>query len=141
MTREEMETLADLLAMRLLDTFAGRLDMIEEVVFADECTLPADAQNQALAGAHLILERKIRMPSPFKARDIAQKRWSGLTSSKEVAASLTLLMEYGYLFELGAPGRAAGGRPTKIYQWGESSLILPDITVASTKQLKGKDLF
>jgi hypothetical protein len=33
MTQEEMEKLADMIAARLMDTFAARLDMIEEVVF------------------------------------------------------------------------------------------------------------
>lgn len=35
MTPEEMEKLADMIAARLMDTFAARLDMIEEVVFDD----------------------------------------------------------------------------------------------------------
>ena len=35
MTPEEMEKLADMIAARLMDTFAARLDMIEEVVFSE----------------------------------------------------------------------------------------------------------
>jgi hypothetical protein len=75
------------------------------------------AQNQGLAGAHLMLERKSRIQSPFKARDITQKGWAGLTGADEVAASLSVLVDYGYLFELDAPAGAAGGRPTKVYRW------------------------
>ena len=35
MTQEEMEKLAGMIAARLMDTFAARLDMIEEVVFSE----------------------------------------------------------------------------------------------------------
>lgn len=36
MNKEEMEKLADMIAARLMDTFAARLDMIEEVVFSED---------------------------------------------------------------------------------------------------------
>lgn len=36
MTPAEMEVLADMIAARLMGTFAARLDMIEEVLFPDE---------------------------------------------------------------------------------------------------------
>ena len=56
MTQEEMETLADMLARRLLDTFAGRLDMIEEVVFSGVvASSPAEEEGREIHSA--ILER------------------------------------------------------------------------------------
>ena len=42
MTPEQMESLADMLADRLMGTFAGRLDMIEEVVFAESYVAPTE---------------------------------------------------------------------------------------------------
>jgi N-acetyl-anhydromuramyl-L-alanine amidase AmpD len=43
MTPEQMEALADMIAARLMGTFAARLDMIEEVVFAESYIAPTDA--------------------------------------------------------------------------------------------------
>lgn len=40
MTPEEMGLLADMIAARLMDTFAARLDMIEEVVFTGQHASP-----------------------------------------------------------------------------------------------------
>lgn len=42
MTPEEMETLADMIAARLMGTFAARLDMIEEVVFDESYVAPIE---------------------------------------------------------------------------------------------------
>ena len=82
MTQEEMETLADMLARRLLDTFAGRLDMIEEVVFSgegmDASSLPARHKRISRESSVLALvdERQLtnsrlctllRKRAPFKA--------------------------------------------------------------------------
>jgi hypothetical protein len=42
MNQEDMEKLADMIAERLMGTFAARMDMIEDVVFDDEYTPPAE---------------------------------------------------------------------------------------------------
>jgi len=42
MTPTEMEALADMIAARLMGTFAARLDMIEDVVFDEQYVPPAE---------------------------------------------------------------------------------------------------
>lgn len=56
MTAEEMETIADMIASRLMDTFAARLDMIEEVVFSGVAA-ESHAEEESKEMCAAILER------------------------------------------------------------------------------------
>ena len=56
MNQEDMEKLADMIAERLMGTFAARLDMIEEVVFSGvAANNPAEEESREIHAA--ILER------------------------------------------------------------------------------------
>lgn len=72
------------------------------------------ATSQNLAGAKLILNRREKLPQPFKAKQVQQRGWSGLDSTEAVAAALDLLEEHGYLRSIET---RTGGRPRIDYHW------------------------
>ncbi|MEP9350014.1 YfjI family protein [Xanthobacter sp. KR7-225] len=71
----------------------------------------------AEAGAHLILNRREALPSPFRARDVHQKGWAGLSDRDAVEAALQILVSTHNLALREVPTGAAGGRPTFEYLW------------------------
>ena len=54
-----------------------------------------------------------KLPTPFKARDIYIKGWTGLETPQKAQAALDLLREYNHLSEYELD---TGGRPTRMYQ-------------------------
>ncbi len=69
-----------------------------------------------VANAALILKRRAKLSDIFKAKDVHQKGWAGLTDSGDVRAALKILADHSYLrmIEQASP---AGGRPAVSYQW------------------------
>jgi hypothetical protein len=55
------------------------------------------------------------LPSPFRARDVVRKCWSGLTSQDEVDRALGILEEHGWVRPVEAPAGEKGGRSTVEY--------------------------
>ena len=79
--------------------------------------LHSSAQRAMVQGARRLLER-VRggaLPSPFTARDVHRKQWSGLADRQTVADALELLVAHRWLIELELPATAQGGRPTLTY--------------------------
>lgn len=74
MTPTEMETLADMIAARLMGTFAARLDMIEDVVFSGvECDAPKPTISSYDDIKEIILNR-IRMENSITGLKIHQDK-------------------------------------------------------------------
>jgi putative DNA primase/helicase len=55
-----------------------------------------------------------KLQTPFKARDLYQKGWTGLETLSKAQAAINLLLEYRHLHE---EEIATGGRPTTRYYW------------------------
>ncbi|NYS60821.1 YfjI family protein [Vreelandella salicampi] len=72
------------------------------------------ALNRDVEGAKLILKRRHKLPSTFKAKQVQQRGWSGLDTSEAVQDALSLLVEHGYLTEVETPTL---GRPSINYYW------------------------
>lgn len=75
----------------------------------------------ALSNAHLIFNRRGKLPSPFKIRDITNKKWMGLPEKKTVEPALEILIDHDYIREerIESPG---GGRPSLVYHWNPNIL-------------------
>ncbi|MFG1319220.1 YfjI family protein [Xanthobacter autotrophicus] len=71
----------------------------------------------AEAGARLILNRREALPSPFRARDVHQKGWAGLSDRDAVEAALQILVATHNLAYREVSAGAGGGRPTSEYLW------------------------
>ena len=56
-----------------------------------------------------------RLPHPFKARDVSQKGWVGLSTPAKTEAAINVLLEYGHLSQEDV--QETIGRSTKIYYW------------------------
>lgn len=74
------------------------------------------AINAPQLSAKLILDRKIKLPEPFKPRDIRIKGWAGLDSMESVNEALGVLTEHGMVISYEVKGDN-GGRPSKRYVW------------------------
>ncbi|MGP9796698.1 YfjI family protein [Halomonas sp. 86] len=72
------------------------------------------ALNRDVEGAKLIIKRREKLPSPFKAKQLQQRGWSGLDTSETVQAALSILVEHGYLSEVETP---TTGRPSISFWW------------------------
>lgn len=68
----------------------------------------------AVAGAKLILQRRDRLPAPFKVKQVKQKGWAGLDTTEAVQDALDVLEEHGHLYAIETP---TPGRPRIDYQW------------------------
>lgn len=66
--------------------------------------------------AQTIIKRRDKLPTPFKARELQQRGWQGLTTNKSIMDALNLLCEHGYLIEETKPTR---GRPATSYYWNK----------------------
>lgn len=73
------------------------------------------ANNAAITGAKLILNRRDKLPIPITLRTIHQKGWAGLTEHQDVRDALDLLLDYRYLIAVTLTD--TGGRPTTKYYW------------------------
>ncbi len=65
------------------------------------------------------LARKLqagKLQNPFRARDVLQAEWSGLTDAEEVHAGLALLEELHWIRATDVPPSGKGGRPTVEYE-------------------------
>jgi len=87
------------------------------------------ATNATANQARAILEkiRKGSLKDKFTARDIYRNKWSGLTSTKEVAEALELLEQFGWLQSVAVKSTIDGGRPTVHY------LINPKARIANER--------
>ena len=56
------------------------------------------------------------LPAEFKARDVRNKCWSGLTRVEDVESACELLMEHRWLIATARPASSQGGRPTVTYR-------------------------
>ncbi len=74
------------------------------------------AINAPLMGAKLILERKDKLPEPFKPRDVRLKGWAGLDSMESISEALAVLTEHRMVVAYEVAGDS-GGRPSKRYVW------------------------
>lgn len=77
------------------------------------------AMNESLEGAHLILKRKNKLPSPFTIRDIQRKGWAGLDGIKIISEALEYLLDYHHITAVEIPPSENGGRPTIHYYWNQ----------------------
>lgn len=76
----------------------------------------SQSQPEVIAAKRLIKNRE-KLPQAFRARDIYRKHWEGLDRGG-VAAAISLLIDFGHLYEV---DELTGGRPSKVYQWAEST--------------------
>lgn len=74
MTPAEMEVLADMIAARLMDTFAARLDMIEEVVFSGVAEDTPKTQISSYDDIKEIILNRIRMENSITWSKIHQDK-------------------------------------------------------------------
>ncbi|HYF36686.1 MAG TPA: DUF3987 domain-containing protein, partial [Prosthecobacter sp.] len=84
------------------------LDWIEYLKAHAQRVYGAHKNNTAeTAGRVLAKIKSGELPGRFKAREIKQHRWEGLTESAAVDAALGMLVEYGWVreVELATPGR------------------------------------
>lgn len=70
--------------------------------------------NRDIEAAKMILNRRDRLPQPFKARQVQQRGWAGLDSGEAVQGALGLLEEHGHLTAIETP---TAGRPRTDYWW------------------------
>ena len=77
------------------------------------------AINHGLDGAKLILKRKSKISSPFTARDIQRKGWSGLDSIEAVTEALNWLIDYGHIYVRPVSAADTNGRPKISYEWAD----------------------
>lgn len=61
-----------------------------------------------------------KLDSPFKARDIYRKGWTGLDTSQKAQSAIDLLIEYCHLT---VEEIITGGRPTAYYHWNEGTVL------------------
>ncbi len=66
--------------------------------------------------AKTLLKRlsNVKLASPFKARELSRKGWTGLETTTKADAAIKLLIEYGHLFEQRID---TGGRPTSEFHF------------------------
>ncbi len=57
-----------------------------------------------------------KLSSPFTARELYKKGWTGLSTPNQAKTAIDLLVEYSYLHE---EKRMTDGRPTELYHWHE----------------------
>lgn len=67
--------------------------------------------------ANLILQRKEKLNSPFKVRDIQQKGWVGLSSTSNIKKAIKVLVEHNYLKSTYSKASNKGRPQSAIYQW------------------------
>ncbi|WP_417345853.1 YfjI family protein [Ferrimonas sp.] len=77
----------------------------------------SEARAPEVAGAKLILDRRDKLPEPFRVKDVKQKGWAGLSKTEAAKASLCELVEHGYLVESLS---RQGGRPSTLYRWNRN---------------------
>lgn len=72
------------------------------------------AVTASVDSANLIVSRvkKGQLNATFRARDVSQKGWTGLTRSETVTAAMELLEEYGWASRQNIQPGPQGGRPT-----------------------------
>lgn len=73
--------------------------------------------NIGIEGAHIILQRKCKLQTPFKARDIKQKGWTNLGTMTLIKEALECLIDHNYLRSKQTNITSTGGRPTMEYSW------------------------
>ncbi|MGM1052477.1 MAG: YfjI family protein [Pseudomonadota bacterium] len=71
-----------------------------------------------VAGAHLIHQRRAKLPQPFTARDVRRKQWAGLAGVDEVREAIEVLEDHHHVrrFEVAAET----GRPKTVFYWHPS---------------------
>jgi len=77
----------------------------------------AAALDSSASGAREIVRhlRRGDLDQRFTARDVLRKKWTSLTEKEDVADSLELLEEYGWVRAVEVPTTVKGGRPTTTY--------------------------
>jgi Protein of unknown function (DUF3987) len=77
----------------------------------------AVAESEAV---HTLLKRlrdgTAGLPAEFKAREVRNKCWSGLTRMEDVESACELLLEHRWLIAAPRPASSQGGRPTVTYR-------------------------
>lgn len=71
-----------------------------------------------VAGAHLIHQRRAKLPQPFTARDVHRKQWVGLASVDEVREAIEVLEDHHHVRRFKVP--AETGRPKIVFYWHPS---------------------
>ena len=71
---------------------------------------------ETLAAKRILTERK-KLNEVFKAKEVQQKGWSGLTTTEAVKKALGVLVEHGYLIEI---QQTTAGRPAIDYRWNKN---------------------
>jgi len=79
-------------------------------------------EHQLIDNARLILDRRERLGKGFTARDISQRKWTGLTKRTNIDAALEILLDYGYLIPMLSSPSSGAGRPTTRYRWATGLL-------------------
>ncbi|WP_404298098.1 YfjI family protein [Halomonas sp.] len=71
-----------------------------------------------VAGAHLIHQRRAKLPQPFTVRDVRRKQWAGLANIEEVREAIEVLEDYHHVRRFEVP--AETGRSKTIFYWHPS---------------------
>lgn len=64
-----------------------------------------------------------KLSTPFKARDIYIKGWTGLDNSQKTQSAIDLLIEYNHLRSEQVATREYGGRPTAFYHLNKGTAL------------------
>ncbi|MHA3026741.1 YfjI family protein [Chromohalobacter israelensis] len=71
-----------------------------------------------VAGAHLIYQRRTKLPNPFTVRDVRRKQWAGMASVEDVREAIEVLEDHHHVRRFEVP--AETGRPKTIFYWHPS---------------------
>lgn len=72
----------------------------------------------AIYAAKTILKRREKLSHIFKAKDVQQKGWSGLSDYESTKKALAVLVEHCYLIEM---VEMTTGRPSTTYRWNKKA--------------------
>lgn len=71
-----------------------------------------------IAGAHLIFQRRDKLPQTFSYRDVRRKQWAGLSGIEEVREAIETLEDHHYVRRFEMPSDT--GRPKTVFHWHPS---------------------
>lgn len=80
------------------------------------------AMDSPIESAHMILQRRDKLPETFTAREIQRKGWTGIYSADDASEALSVLAEYGWVTAQSIATTEAGGRPTTVYRFAEAAI-------------------
>ncbi|MDB6005471.1 MAG: hypothetical protein JWR15_2458 [Prosthecobacter sp.] len=110
---EEFGGHVTLSALERAIAFADCLESHAARVFGSAVVADSDAVQELL---RKLREGSAGLPEEFKARDVRQKNWSGLSRPEDAESACELLAEHRWLIATTQSSTTKGGRPTVTYR-------------------------